>query len=56
MSGNNEKITSFAGKDGEYKRQVSSFRDSVKEGGEFPPEKGKCGRCESESNIDGWVM
>lgn len=27
-------------KDGSWKRQVSSFRHFVKEGGEFPPEKG----------------
>lgn len=34
-------ITSWAGKDGEFKRQVSAFRDHIEEGGKFPPEKGK---------------
>ena len=27
--------------DGSYKRQVSSFRYTIEEGGEFPPEKGQ---------------
>lgn len=34
----NEPITNWAGKDGQYKRQVSSFRSHIVEGGEFPPE------------------
>jgi glutathionyl-hydroquinone reductase len=27
--------------DGSYDRQISSFRNWIQEGGEFPPEKGK---------------
>lgn len=33
-------ITSWADKDGSFKRQVSSFRDRIEEGGKFAPEKG----------------
>lgn len=34
-------ISKFKGEaDGSFKRQVSSFRNWIKEGGEFPPEKG----------------
>lgn len=35
------KITDFAGKDGAYKRQVSSFRNHIEEGGRFPPAAGR---------------
>lgn len=34
-------ILKWASKDGEFKRQVSSFRDAIQKGGEFPPEKGR---------------
>jgi glutathionyl-hydroquinone reductase len=37
----NNKLTQWAGKDGAYNRQVSSFRDHIAEGGPFPPEKGE---------------
>jgi hypothetical protein len=36
-----EGITAWADKDGSFKRQVSSFRDRIEEGGKFAPEKGK---------------
>jgi len=36
-----EGITAWADKDGSFKRQVSSFRDRIEEGGTFAPEKGK---------------
>jgi hypothetical protein len=36
-----QKITSWADKDGSFKRQVSSFRDHIEEGGKFAPEKGE---------------
>jgi hypothetical protein len=38
-------ITSWADKDGSFKRQVSSFRDRIEEGGKFAPEKGKSLAC-----------
>lgn len=43
MSNNEEKdkITSWASKDGSFKRQTSAFRDSIEKGGKFEPEKGK---------------
>lgn len=34
-------ITKWAGKDGEFKRQVSSFRSHIEEGGKHAPEKGQ---------------
>lgn len=34
-------ITSWADKDGSFKRQVSAFRDRIEEGGKFAPEKGE---------------
>jgi putative glutathione S-transferase len=34
-------ITSWASKDGEFRRQQSTFRDSIEKGGKFPPEKGR---------------
>jgi hypothetical protein len=34
-------ITAWADKDGSFKRQVSSFRDRIEEGGKFAPEKGE---------------
>jgi hypothetical protein len=37
-------ITSWADKDGSFKRQVSSFRDRIEEGGKFAPEKGQSSR------------
>jgi hypothetical protein len=33
-------ITKWASTDGEFKRQVSKFRQEVKQGGKFEPEKG----------------
>ena len=36
----NAKITDWADKSGEFKRQQSSFRDEVKKGGKFEPEVG----------------
>ena len=33
----------WASEDGSFKRQVSSFRDSIEKGGKFEPEKGKSG-------------
>jgi putative glutathione S-transferase len=43
MSNDEEKskITSWASKDGSFKRQTSAFRDSIVKGGKFEPEKGK---------------
>lgn len=35
------KITGWASNDGSFKRQTSSFRDSVEKGGKFEPEKGE---------------
>jgi hypothetical protein len=41
MSGKEGKsITSWADKDGSFKRQVSSFRDVIEPGGKYEPEKG----------------
>jgi hypothetical protein len=34
-------ITKWADKDGEFKRQVSSFRSHIEEGGKHAPEKGE---------------
>jgi glutathionyl-hydroquinone reductase len=34
-------ITDWSNKDGHFKRQSSSFRDHITEGGEFAPEKGE---------------
>lgn len=34
-------ITNWASKDGEFKRQTSTFRDEIKQGGKFEPEKGR---------------
>ena len=34
------RITSWAGNDGQFKRQVSAFQDHIQEGGKFAPEKG----------------
>jgi len=34
-------ITQWAAKDGEFKRQVSSFRNHIEPNGRFPPEKGE---------------
>lgn len=34
-------ITSWAGKDGEFKRLPSTFRSHISVGGQFPPEKGR---------------
>ena len=34
-------ITKWAGKDGEFKRQVSAFRSHIEEGGKHAPEKGE---------------
>ncbi|KAL7419700.1 S-glutathionyl-(chloro)hydroquinone reductase [Cryptotrichosporon argae] len=40
--GSKKGITDWADKsDGSFKRQVSSFRDAIEEGGKFPPEKGR---------------
>ena len=36
-----DKITGWASGDGSFKRQVSSFRDHIEEGGKFAPEKGE---------------
>ncbi|GAA5851572.1 hypothetical protein JCM5353_008965 [Sporobolomyces roseus] len=35
------KITSWASKDGEFRRQQSTFRDAIEKNGQFPPEKGR---------------
>jgi len=34
-------ITSWASKDGEFRRQQSTFRDAIEKNGQFPPEKGR---------------
>jgi putative glutathione S-transferase len=34
-------ILQWASTDGEFKRQVSSFRDHIEPNGQFPPEKGE---------------
>lgn len=39
-----DKITGWASGDGSFKRQVSSFRDHIEEGGKFAPEKGEWAR------------
>lgn len=36
-------LTDWAAKDGEFKRQVSSFREHITEGGKHAPEKGAYG-------------
>ena len=36
-----EKLTAWAGKDGQFRRQVSSFRNFISENGPFPPEAGR---------------
>jgi hypothetical protein len=42
MSSEKQEITAWASKDdGSFKRQVSSFRDAIEEGGKFSPEKGE---------------
>jgi putative glutathione S-transferase len=41
MSDKKEGITGWASKDGEFKRQTSSFRDHIEENGKFAPEKGE---------------
>jgi hypothetical protein len=41
MSSSGKGITSWADKDGSFKRQVSAFRDRIEEGGKFAPEKGQ---------------
>lgn len=43
MSDKKEGITGWASKDGEFKRQTSSFRDHIEENGKFAPEKGEPG-------------
>lgn len=45
MSTDKKDITNWAGKDGSFKRQASSFRDFIEPGGRFAPEKGTCA-CE----------
>lgn len=42
MSTDKRDITNWAGKDGSFKRQASSFRDFIEPGGKFAPEKGTC--------------
>ncbi|KAE8543068.1 hypothetical protein D1P53_000555 [Cryptococcus gattii VGV] len=41
MSTDKKDITNWAGKDGSFKRQASSFRDFIEPGGKFAPEKGR---------------
>ncbi|EJU01623.1 hypothetical protein DACRYDRAFT_67545 [Dacryopinax primogenitus] len=41
MSAEKKDITSWAAKDGQFKRQASTFRDEIKKGGQFEPEKGR---------------
>ncbi|GAA5824259.1 hypothetical protein JCM11251_001584 [Rhodosporidiobolus azoricus] len=44
MSNNSEgqkDITKWASKDGQFRRQASSFRDKIEVNGKFPPEKGR---------------
>ncbi|WRT63620.1 uncharacterized protein IL334_000543 [Kwoniella shivajii] len=41
MSEEKQEITSWASKSGDFKRQVSSFRDVIEPNGKFPPEKGR---------------
>lgn len=48
-SGDKDKITGWASKDGSFKRQVSSFRDHIEPNGKFAPEKG-----ESPIGISTW--
>ena len=40
MSEEKSGITGWASADGSFKRQQSSFRDHIEEGGKFAPEKG----------------
>ncbi len=39
--GDKKDITSWASKDGSFKRQVSKFRDEVKQGGKYEAERGR---------------
>ncbi|GAA5944521.1 hypothetical protein JCM1841_007048 [Sporobolomyces salmonicolor] len=41
MAAHHKDITSWASKDGEFRRQQSTFRDSIEPNGKFPPEKGR---------------
>ncbi|GAA5887439.1 hypothetical protein JCM5296_007141 [Sporobolomyces johnsonii] len=41
MPAHQNDITSWASKDGEFRRQQSTFRDSIEPNGNFPPEKGR---------------
>ncbi|GAA6059254.1 hypothetical protein JCM10212_006647 [Sporobolomyces blumeae] len=41
MSPSQQNITSWASKDGEFRRQQSTFRDAIEPNGQFPPEKGR---------------
>ncbi|OCF40093.1 glutathione S-transferase Gst3 [Kwoniella heveanensis CBS 569] len=41
MSSEKKDITSWANKEGSFKRQVSSFRDVIEPNGKFAPEKGR---------------
>lgn len=52
MSTENKDITSWASKDGSFKRQASSFRDFIEPGGKFAPEKGTSG-CKKGN---AWVL
>lgn len=53
MSTDKKDITSWASKDGSFKRQVSSFRDFIEPGGKFAPEKGTCGWDKGRNS---WVL
>lgn len=40
-AGNKQDITAWASKDGQFRRQVSTFRDKIEVGGKYPPEEGR---------------
>lgn len=50
-----KKITGWASEDGSFKRQVSSFRDEIKKGGKFEPEKGELEWDGHDSLSYGWI-
>ncbi|GAA5999028.1 glutathione S-transferase family protein [Rhodotorula paludigena] len=41
MADDKRDITKWASKDGQFRRQASSFRDQIQVGGKFPPEEGR---------------
>ncbi|GAA6049179.1 hypothetical protein NBRC10513_003290 [Rhodotorula toruloides] len=40
-AGSKQDITAWASKDGQFRRQASTFRDKIEVGGKYPPEEGR---------------